>query len=814
MSLGERPPSRLWSQAGGAQQAGRGEVIGVIDTGVGPDNPSLAGIPISDGTLARRYPGFTGVCESGERWRPSNCNSKVIAAQYFVRGFGAADVATSDYLSPRDGSGHGTGVAAIAAGNAGIDTEIGGQSFGRISGLAPAAAVSVYKACWSAPDPRDDGCDTADVVAAIDRAVRDGVDVLNYSIAGSATAVGDAVDLAFLNAAAAHVFVAASAGNGGPHAGTVEHLSPWVTTVGANTRAVLQGGVRLGDGRTLIGAMLSDSSVPRTRLVAARDAAARGVSPAHAALCFPGSLDAQRIDGAIVVCERGTTSRVSKSAEVAQSGGSGMLLLNTAPGSVDADLHAVPTVHLSVASGRQVQAYLAAAGRHATASIDARATDHPPVPVTAGFSGRGPSPVADGDLLKPDLTAPGVSVVTAVSTPSTPAQRWDVESGTSIAAPHVAGVAAVVRAVHPLWTPAAIKSALMTTATPLAGSDGPWARGAGQLTPASALRPGLVYDSTVAQMARLLDTGHDFDASTLNQPSVAVSDLVGTQSVSRTVINVGTTTTSFTPTVQGLHGIGASVSPGVLTVAPGEHATFTITFTATKNAHYNRFAAGSLTWRDAAGTTVTIPLAVKAELASVPTHVAGSGRQGAAEIHAVAGVTGTITTATSGLVGATPVQLRLQPGGFDPDHPSTSVSTAVETLTVAAGSPAARFQVTPKAAGDDLDLYVYRGRTLVASATGPKGSETVTLLHPVAGTYQVYVNAHRAATGSVAAEFTSWVLPQKAEGNLTLGPRSVGVDGGQRFSTSLRWSHLSEAKRWWGYVSYQGLPDVTYVTVN
>lgn len=817
-------PVGLWHQAGGADKAGRGVVVGVIDTGVSPENPSLAGIPLSSSTLDHRYPGFSGTCQGGVRWTPATCTSKVIAARYFVRGFGSANVAASDYLSPRDGSGHGTSVAAIAAGNSGVDARIAGQDFGHISGMAPAAGLSIYKACWSAPDPARDGCDTADTVKAIDQAVSDGVDVINYSIGGTRSSLGDAVELAFLNAAVAHVFVATSAGNGGPQDGSVQHPSPWVTTVGANTHNVFEGGLRLGDGRTFVGAMLSDRNVGPARLVFAGDAPAPGVSARRAALCYPRSLNAQRVDGAIVVCNRGVTSRVSKSASVDQSGGSAMVLVNTRPDSIDADLHAVPTVHLDETAGDAVKAYIARHGSSAVGRVLANATGQPPVPTVAQFSGRGPSRVADGDLLKPDLTATGVSVVSAVAPSSSAGELWDVESGTSIATPHVAGVAAVMRAANPSWTPAEVKSAMMTTAAPLQGSNGPLTRGAGELDSRSVLRPGLVYDAGLTGWADVLrGEGLDLagrpgaaasDASQLNQPSISVGDLVGRETVRRTVTNVGSETTTYTATARGLRGISRSITPASLTVAPGRSASFRVALAATRNATYGRFVTGSLTWRDAAGHTVSSPVAVRPELASVPTEVTGAGRSGSSTIDALAGVTGTLRATTSGLVGASPLPLSLRPTGFDPQHPTTSRGTAVETLTMPAGSRAARFEVSSRRSADDVDLYVYRGHRLIASATDGSGDETLTLTAPPPGRYRVYVNANRSAAAAAHTTFTSWVLPRADQGNLTLTPSRLGVSGGERFALNAHWSGLSRDRRWWGYIAYRGLPSVTYVTIN
>jgi len=817
--------SELWRQVGGPEQAGRGVVVGVIDSGVWPDNPALAGLPVGSSALQRGYPGFSGSCQTGPGWTESACSSKIIAARYFVRGFGRANIATSDYLSPRDAGGHGTSVAAIAAGNAGVDTRIGRQDLGQISGQAPAAALSVYKACWTAPNPALDGCDVADTLKAIDEAVADGVDVLNYSIAGTTSSLADPVQLAFLGAAAAHVFVATAAGNGGPTSGTVEHPAPWVTTVGANTKDVFEGGVRLGDGRLLVGAMLSNRRVGPARLVYAGDAAAPGQSPRRARLCYPGSLDAQHTFGAIVVCDRGVTSRVSKSAAVAQAGGRAMVLVNTAPDSVDADFHRVPTVHLAAAAGARVKAYIAAAGRDATASIDPDATNDPLVPVVAGFSGRGPTAAAGGDLLKPDLTAAGVSVITATAPTGESERLWDVRSGTSMSAPHVAGVAAVVRGAHPTWSPAAVESAMQTTARPLSGPAGPLVSGAGELDPTAVLTPGLVYDAGPDDWSRLLRgqglaiTGLSADPastlpSNLNAASIMVGQLVGDTTVTRVITNVGDSTERYAADITGLPGIARSVSPANVTLRPGQSARFDVTLSANGRARYGVFAAGTLAWTSTSGRAVTSPVVVRPVLAELPAAVSGTGRSGSISLQARAGVTGSLHPVTLGLVAATPVPLALRSGDFDPQHPAASAAATAVTVAVGADTRAARFQVSSPDAGDDLDLYVYRDGALVASATGDAPEQAITLSDPAPGSYRVFATAARAIDGTPGATLTSWVLPRGNQGNLRAGQRSIRVTGGEQFTVRLDWTDLDPGRRWWGLVGLRDLPGSTSVTIN
>src|SRR5690606_13225569 len=274
---------------------------------------------------------FTGECEPGEEWTADLCNDKLISARYFPDGF-VSNVPPEhrdefERISTRDGDGHGTHTASTAAGNHDVAMSVDDRGFGTGSGMAPGAKIAAYKVCWNDDDASTGGCYPSDSVAAIDQAVLDGVDVINYSISGAVDTVVDPVELAFLSAASANVFVAASAGNSGPGSSTVAHNSPWLTSVGASTHAVYEGTVELGDGQRFRGSMIDDAGVPeQTPLVYAGDIAADGVDPAEAALCGPDTLDDAAAAGAIVLCDRGVHARVDKSAEVARAGGAGSIL--------------------------------------------------------------------------------------------------------------------------------------------------------------------------------------------------------------------------------------------------------------------------------------------------------------------------------------------------------------------------------------------------------------------------------------------------------------------------------------------------------
>ena len=424
---------RVPGSSSGRSRGGAGVVVGVVDTGLWPESPLFAGVP----GLGAPPRGFRGSCEEGADWTASTCNRKVVGARWFVDGFGSGNVRSSTSLSPRDDDGHGSQVASIAVGNAKVSVRGSGEALGTFAGVAPQARLAVYKACWTAPDPADDGCATADLVTAVDRAVEDGVDVLNLSVAGPAGL--DTLERALLGAAEADVVVVAAAGNSGRSA-YAAHASPWVTTVGGTTTALPRGRVRVAGGPTLEGAMVSRRAVPRSRIVLGARVAAPGADADDAALCRPGSLDAGRVAGAIVVCDRGAIGRLDKSAAVAQAGGVAMVLTNVSGSGLALDLHVVPTVHLDRRTADRLTAHLARHPR-ARATVRASGTERGPVRVVRWSGGGDPASA----LVKPDLVAPATGRLGSVP-PRPDGNRFGFLSGTSAAAARVSGVAALLRA--------------------------------------------------------------------------------------------------------------------------------------------------------------------------------------------------------------------------------------------------------------------------------------------------------------------------------------------------------------------------------
>ena len=836
--LGLEGPGGVWEQTGGVETAGEGVVVGILDTGVAPENPAFAGDalgtspgaePWLDGEAITFAKGdgetYTGVCETGPQFGTDDCSTKLIGARYFIDGFGAGNIGDAttgpgEFLSPRDGDGHGSHTASTAAGNAANPASIGGVDFGDVSGVAPAAKISSYKVCWSGPDPAsqdDDGCAGADLIAGNDQAVADGVDVINYSIGGgAATTTYSATDDAFLGAAAAGIFVSASAGNSGPDYSTLGNASPWITTVAASTIPPYEATVELGDGQAFAGVSVTVDLDPEADPVSGSFVTAASVAAEGAVdpqLCGPGTLDDTLVgDDTIVLCERGVVDRVAKSAEVARVGGIGVVLVNPAPSSLDADFHSVPTVHIDARYYEAVTAYAETEGATASLVTGNETGVETPVPQVAGFSSRGPVQADGSDLLKPDITAPGVSILAAGPNQEDAAPTYAFLSGTSMAAPHIAGLAALYLGERPNATPAEIKSALMTTAYDTLDAEGatvtdPFAQGAGHADATRYFEPGLLYLNDVPDwLAYLQGIGYDagvepIDGSDLNLASIAIGELTASQTVTRTV--TASESGTFTASIEGLGGIEAIVEPSTFTVEAGQTQDFTVTFTRT-DAALDEYATGSLLWTSDA-TTVRSPLAVQPITIVAPTDVQGTGVEGSVEVEVTPGGTGDIPLTTSGLT-----------AGVTTIGSGVTGDAAEYEVTVAEGSPFARFDLDAADDTTDLDLIVYRldaNGTPVAgwqSATA-SADERVDLLDPEPGTYLALVDVYSAPDGG-EWDFTGTSI---VEGGAPLATDPAVLAGvqGEPTSYTASWAGLEPETRYLGWVNYGDTGARTFVEV-
>ncbi|MGC9669328.1 S8 family serine peptidase [Planosporangium sp. 12N6] len=647
--LGLDGPGGVWQkQFGDPTHAGEGVIVGVLDTGIWPENPSFAALPeprpdqavIDDkwgtGDIAAAK------CEAGDD-HPVECNNKLIGARWFNLA-GLADEYPGEFHSPRDYHGHGSHTASTAAGNHDVTASVNGSVIGKVSGMAPAARLAVYKVLYESADGTNGIGSTVDIVAAIDQAVADGVDILSYSIGDDEDVIGPE-EQAFFDAAAAGVFVSAAAGNnGGAGASTVDNAAPWMTTVAASTHdRGYQRTVTLGNGASYTGAGLGNETVTAPLLDSVK-AGAAGQDATDVELCTPGTLDPAKVTGKIVLCKRGVVARVDKSKAVKQAGGVGMIQYNPSPNSLNADFHFVPSVHVDQTAGAAIKAYIAGTAAP-TATLKPAVQVKNQAPAMADFSSMGPSISSGGDLLKPDITAPGVDVLAAVSPAGHSGQDFDLSSGTSMATPHISGIAALIIGKHPNWSPMAVKSAMMTTAGQLDNAGKPIQRagaaatpldfGAGHVTPAPAFDPGLVYDSGPIDWLRYTcGVGVHFkvgpapgtdvcpivgtiDPSNLNYPSIAVGDLVKEQKITRTVTNVSDQSSTYVAKITAPAGFSVTVDQPVLVVKPGKSATFTVTITRT-NAALNAWAFGSLTWLDLRGHSVRSPIAVRPVAKAAP----------------------------------------------------------------------------------------------------------------------------------------------------------------------------------------------------
>ncbi|MFE7845406.1 S8 family serine peptidase [Microbacterium sp. NPDC057407] len=852
--LGLEGETGVWNAVGGIEAAGAGTVVGVIDTGIAPENPSFAGEPLGTSAGAEPYLDgntvtfakadgntFRSARVTGQQWNNDDYSTKLIGAKYFSAGAAAAGYDfSSDHLSPRDADGHGSHTASTAAGNHGIEASVEGVGFGQISGVAPAAKVAAYKACYVGPDElltTDDICALSDLMSAINAAAADGVDVINYSIGGgAATSTFTIEDAAFFNAAAAGIFVAVSAGNDGPDASTADHASPWYTTVAASTIPTYEGTVQLPNGFEEAGASVS---VPfgesiTAPVVYAGDVALAGASTDEAALCYLDRLDPAKVDGKIVVCDRGGNARVEKSQAVGEAGGVGMILVNVTAGSLDNDFHSVPTVHLDAQYRDALLDYVQnTADATATLVGENTTVEETPTPVVAGFSSRGPM-LADGsDILKPDISAPGVAILAAEHNAEGADPIFGFKSGTSMSSPHIAGLAALYLGERPLATPAEIKSAMMTTAYDTVDGEGqpvtdPFAQGAGHVDPTRFFEAGLVYDNgplewlQYLQGKNLYDEGvTPIDGSDLNLASIAIGALSGPQTVTREVR--ATTAGTYTASVS-VPGLDAVVEPASITLAEGEKATFTVTFTKT-TADVEQWTTGFLTWTGP--TTVRSPIAVYPVTADAPADVAGKGISGSTEVTITPGVSGELPLNLSGLAPAVLQTEPLFPNGDPVPGHTGNQNTGDEDgysyylVDVPESSKMARFDLASSDdEGSDLDLFVYRVISAddlryyeTWSSATESADESVVLDDPTAGTYLVETNVY-SYTDPFVWNLTTAVVGTGGEGSLTATPNPLAVTEATPTGYTLSWTGLAPKKRYYGVVQYGDSDVRTILTVN
>ncbi|CAN6466275.1 unnamed protein product [Victoria cruziana] len=642
--MGLRPgtPNNLLSTT----NYGDGVIIGVIDTGIWPESESF-----NDRGLGAVPSKWRGRCEAGVLFNASNCNKKIIGARFFAKGTIAQNGgvplspgSNTEYLSPRDANGHGTHTASTAAGSFVGNASFGGLGLGLARGGAPRAHLAIYKACWG-----QGSCDEADMLAAFDSAIRDGVDIISVSVGKDQPPQFGYLDnqnggsIGAFHAVARGITVVCSGGNAGPFPQKVTNGAPWIITVAASTiDRSFPTAITLGNNHTLIGQSIyfGKGVGGYKSLVFSADIASNNTDPISSTSCDAGSLNSTLAKGKIVLCFTGANDPRAQyqvaASTVYQAGGAGFIFsMHTT--NLLVPFPPMPVVQVDYEIGTKILAYIKAT-RDSTAIISLTHDTIGKVasPKVAYFSSRGPNSLAL-DVLKPDVAAPGVNILAAWPG----SQSFFFESGTSMACPHISAVAALLKSLHPHWSPAAIKSAIVTTARvtnrygePITAEGGPrkiadpFDFGSGHVDPNRAANPGLVYDMGVPDYVQFLCSlgynsfaisrltskattcGPNGSVSDLNLPSITISGLRKTTTVSRTVTNVGHVRSTYKVKVEAPSGVKVSVEPQTLSFnEKAKSLTFRVTFSPVHRMQGD-FSFGSLTWMDGKNV-VRIPLVTR-----------------------------------------------------------------------------------------------------------------------------------------------------------------------------------------------------------
>ena len=768
---------------------GEGIIVGILDTGINTDNPSFADIsgdgfdhtnPLGSGV-------YLGDC-AGEF--AALCNDKLIGIYSYpviTDAYDDTDVFPVDF--PKNGEdygGHGSHTAGTAIGNillnlpevlpelgandsAGVET---GFVYDRISGVAPRANVIAYQVCFGSPSNTDTyfACPGAAIAAGIESAIEDGVvDVLNYSISGGGFSWGSSTELAFLAARNTGIFVATSAGNGGPGASTTEKHAPWYTAVAAAEHGrEIAYDKEIGEftgGETTLEAMTgaSNSGAITASIVYAGDFANSNDPESDPAQClkpFPEGT----FSGEIVVCDRGAIARVEKAQNVADGGAGGYVLANLEGGadSINTDVYIVPGIHISSTNGDALKTWLASGADHMatiTASVGVQNLNADRVDVLAGFSSKGPGTTIS--TLTPMITGPGVAIYAAYSDEqygydvSSPASSdFSYLSGTSMSSPHIAGSAALVKSAQPTWTADNIRSALTMTATPTVKKEdgvtaGDWFdMGSGRVQVDQAVASGLVMDETAANYENA-NPNIGGEPRSLNLPSITDNNCVGTCSWTRTV--TATKAGSWSVDASSiLGGLAITVTPATFDLTAGQSQEVTVAIDAFASPS-DVYSFGVVNFTAANSPDLHWPVAVVASTGNVPESVSASAKrnQDSYLLKDVLAVEITEFTATSyGLTKATVVA-----GSVAEDSDNSSIlddlADGLFITTVDVPEGAKRLVVTTSdSTSPDLDLFVVIDANgdgiptedeIVAIAATGSASERADIELPAAGMYWMIV---------------------------------------------------------------------------
>ncbi|KAL3517065.1 hypothetical protein ACH5RR_023967 [Cinchona calisaya] len=605
-------------------------IVGLLDTGTTPQSKSF-----KDHGLGPPPAKWKGTCDHFANF--SGCNNKLIGARYFkLDNFTDPD----DILSPLDIDGHGTHTSSTSAGSQVPNANLYGLAKGTARGAVPSARVAVYKVCWASS-----GCSDMDILAAFEAAIADGVDIISISIGGSSGNYAiDSISVGSFFAMRNGILTVASAGNDGPYLGSVSNHAPWLFTVGASgIDRDFRSKIVLGNGLTVTGVGV-DTFEPKQKsypLTSGRDAAKDSKNRNLSSGCIDGTMDPKKVKGKIVYCKLAVWGA---DAVIKDLGGIGTIIENDQFLDI-AQIFMAPATMVNSSTGKTITDYIHST-RGPTAVINKSQEVKVQAPFAASFSSRGPNP-GSRHLLKPDITAPGIDILASYTRlRSLTGLKGDTQysdftfmSGTSMSCPHVGGAAAYVKSFHPSWSPAAIKSAIMTTATPMSSKrdrQAEFAHGAGQVNPVKALSPGLVYDTDEFSYIQFLCHEGYSDSSLANlvgQEPINCSKLLPSNSEDainyptmqlslksrqepttgifrRVVTNVGPSQSVYNATIKAPKGVAITVKPTSLSFSRvSQKISFKVVVKANPMSSAVVMLSGSLVWKSP-GHTVRSPIVI------------------------------------------------------------------------------------------------------------------------------------------------------------------------------------------------------------
>ncbi len=786
----------VWNGSNGiAQTQGEGIVVGIIDSGINTDHPSFAEIsgdgyrhtnPLGDGV-------FLGDCAGAF---PELCNNKLIG----VYSYGTI---TNDYDDtsifppnlPKNGEdygGHGSHVASIAAGNilqnvAEVLPEIGqerssgvptGFVFDRLSGVAPRANIISYQVCYGGRSDAGDtyaDCPGSAIAQGIDSAIRDNVDVINFSISGGGNPWNDSTERAFLAAHNVGIFVATSAGNSGPLAESSDKNAPWYTSVAASEHGRDNAFVKeLNDFRGGSSSLApisgqSNSGSITAPIVYAGDFTNPNDTVGEPEQCLE-PFPANTFNGEIVVCDRGSIARIEKAQNVAAGGAGGYVLANVDGGEtfLANDEYVVPGIHINADDGNRLRTWLNSGVNHQatiTQGVAQQVIDQSRVDVLVNFSSRGPN--TTNSTLTPTMTAPGNDIYAANADEQIghdghepAASDFSYRSGTSMSSPHVAGAAALLRAARPNWGPDEIRSALsLTTTQEVKKEDGEtqadfFDMGAGRIRVDQAVNSGLVMSETNSNYNDA-NPAINGEPRALNIPSITDNDCVGTCIWSRTFTATQNATWEVTTDDLG-QGLDIIATPSVFTLLEGQSQTIEFEIN-TARASKTEYAFANIVLSSPGLPEATVPVSIRASIGDIPQEAEINGRRDIdsilfTEIEA-------IDIADFNLTAYKPVKATVLEGTIFEDTENDAIlddltdGVVVTELIVPDNSKRLVAEIT-RSSAEDLDLYIiydanddgFASTTeIIGESLSPDELEEVALNYPNPGRYLIIVQSFTAS---------------------------------------------------------------------